>query len=84
MPETNWTPVLSSAQIAAYRYNAETRELDIVFHRAAKGEFYRYKAVPASTFEAFKAAPSKGQAFGALIRKAGYEYDKLTETEEGK
>lgn len=79
MPETNnWIPVLSSAQITAYRYDATTKQLDITFTKARPGEFYRYHEVPETTFKAFEAAPSKGQAHGVLIKKGGFKFDKIT------
>lgn len=74
-----WTPVLSSAQIAGYRYNAEAKELDILFTKGKKGTFYRYFEVPAGTFETFMYAHSKGQAFDTFIKKGDFKFEKLTE-----
>lgn len=84
MPETNnWIPVLSSAQITAYRYDAATKQLDIQFPKAKPGEFYRYYNVPKETFDAFTAAESKGKYFTANIKKSEFKYEKLTEKIDG-
>lgn len=65
--------------LTAYRYDAVTQTLDVQFPKAKPGEFYRYYNVPKETFDAFKAAESKGKYFIANIRKGDFEFEKMKE-----
>lgn len=67
-----WIP-LESSVIAAVRYDANARRLDVRF---TSGELYRYSGVPASVMRAFMAAPSAGEFFNAEIRGA-YPFEHL-------
>ena len=62
---------MPSSVIRAYRYDAEKRELLVIFQT---GRRYRYKAVPPEVHDALKAAFSKGYFFNRHIRDHfGYE-----------
>ena len=66
------TPV-SSSDIHAIGYDAETQTLEVEF---IKGAVYQYTGVPANEHEAIMNADSKGRYFNANI-KGRYPHTKL-------
>ncbi|MDB5490124.1 MAG: hypothetical protein JWQ58_3839 [Reyranella sp.] len=56
---------MPSTVIRSYRYDRHRRELDIVFQSRRR---YTYRGVPAETYDAMKAASSKGEFFNRHIR----------------
>jgi hypothetical protein len=66
-------PVDSSA-IRSIGYCPAERTLEVEFHR---GAVYRYWGVSQRTYDAFMAAPSKGQFFNAAIRNEPYGYARV-------
>lgn len=60
----DWTP-LASSNLAACRYDAETRVLQIRFR---SGRSYDYKDVDQSTVDGLTSAPSPGQYFNSNIK----------------
>jgi len=64
---------MPSSVIRAYRYDAEKRELLVIFQT---GRRYRYKAVPPEVHDALKAAFSKGYFFNRHIRDH-FRYERL-------
>lgn len=56
---------MPSSVIRSYRYDRARRALDIVFQSRRR---YTYRDVPETTYEAMKAAFSKGEFFNAHIR----------------
>ncbi|HSM96840.1 MAG TPA: KTSC domain-containing protein [Rhizomicrobium sp.] len=56
---------MPSAVIQSYSYNAETKELSILFRSDG---LYVYEDVPPDTFDALNAAYSKGEYFQSRIR----------------
>jgi KTSC domain len=56
---------MPSTVIAAFRYLASRRELEVTFR---SGRVYAYQDVPPQTAQAMKAAFSKGEFFNAQIR----------------
>jgi KTSC domain len=67
------TPVTSS-MIRSIGYCRAQRALEIEFTR---GTVYRYWGVSQGTYDAFLAAPSKGQFFNAAIRNQPYGYARV-------
>jgi hypothetical protein len=61
---------MPSSVIARFHYDAERRDLAIVF---TTGRRYVYREVPPEIVDAFRAAFSKGRYFNAHIRDA-YDY----------
>lgn len=72
-PNGKWFAVQSS-NIREYRYDAETKELDIKFKSGEQA--YRYFDVEPETFTEFINAESKGSFFAQRIKKL--EFKKLT------
>jgi KTSC domain len=60
----DWTP-LSSSNLAACRYDAETRLLQIRFQ---SGKSYSYQDVPQNVADGLTDAPSPGQYFSSNIK----------------
>jgi len=56
---------MPSAVIKSYAYDAQARELSIVFQSGGR---YVYEDVPPDTFDALSAAFSKGEYFISRIR----------------
>ena len=56
---------MPSTVIRSYHYDRRRRELDIVFQSRRR---YTYRDVPEDTYEAMKAAFSKGEFFNRHIR----------------
>ncbi|MFN4016892.1 MAG: KTSC domain-containing protein [Reyranella sp.] len=56
---------MSSSVIRSYRYDRRRRALDIVFQSQRR---YTYLGVPEETYDAMKAAISKGEFFNRHIR----------------
>lgn len=56
---------MPSTVIRSYRYDRRQRALDIVFQ---SGRRYTYLGVPEETYDAMKAASSKGEFFNRQIR----------------
>jgi len=56
---------MPSTVIRCYRYDRRRQELDIVFQ---SGRRYTYRGVPEETYDAMKAAASKGEFFNRHIR----------------
>lgn len=67
------TPV-SSSMIRSIGYCRAQRTLEVEFTR---GTVYRYWGVSQGTYDAFLAAPSKGQFFNAAIRNQPYGYARV-------
>jgi hypothetical protein len=67
------TPV-SSSMIRSIGYCRAQRTLEVEFTR---GTVYRYWGVSQGTYDAFLAAPSKGQFFNAAIRNQPYGYTRV-------
>lgn len=57
--------IMPSTVIRRYQYDADTRQLDILF---VSGEAYSYFDVPESIVEGLRNAPSKGRYFQSHIR----------------
>lgn len=62
---------VESNQIKAIGYNAETKTLAVTFTRGEA--VYHYGDVAPETFEAFKAAESKGNYFGQHIKSLPFK-----------
>ena len=64
-----WTPPVrrASSVIAATRYNARTRTLQVEFRT---GRVYRYFNVPRKVYEELISAPSEGEYFNTRIRNS--------------
>ncbi|HXI43925.1 MAG TPA: KTSC domain-containing protein [Bryobacteraceae bacterium] len=60
------TTKVKSSVIAEIGYDEETKQLEVVFANRAR---WQYADVPLEVYEAFIAADSVGQFFGAKIRK---------------
>jgi hypothetical protein len=60
-----YVDLFASNAIAMFAYDLETQHLFIHFKT---GGVYVYQAVPRAVFDAFRAAPSKGQFFRGAIR----------------
>jgi KTSC domain len=56
---------VESSSISSVGYNAASKTLEVEFHN---GSLYRYYDVPQSVYDAWMAAPSKGQFFTYQIR----------------
>lgn len=56
---------MPSTAIRSYSYNAESRELSVIFR---SGGHYVYLDVPPDAFDALNAAFSKGEHFQSRIR----------------
>lgn len=56
---------MPSTVIRSYRYDRRRRELAIVFQSRRR---YTYQGVPEETYDAMKAAASKGEFFNLHIR----------------
>ena len=67
-----FSPV-NSKMILGVRYDAKTREMDIVFRT---GEKYRYKKVPRSVYDELMSADSHGQYMHKKVL-GHYEYERL-------
>jgi hypothetical protein len=65
---------VSSSQIAAVGYDANTQELRVAF---VKGGLYSYDDVPAEVFENLKQAASVGSYFHDAV-KGAYNYNRLS------
>ena len=69
----NLIPV-SSSNLRAVGYDAETRKLQVAFNN---GGLYEYSGVPASVHAGLMAASSHGSYFDAHIKKGPYQYRKI-------
>ena len=79
MAEKNWERVESS-QINAIAYDPTTRTLAVKFRPNKEGmcSVYRYANCDLQTYQAFKAAPSKGRFFGQSIKgNTDFPYQKM-------
>lgn len=56
---------MTSTVIRSYRYDRRRRTLDVVFKSRRR---YTYLGVPEATYDAMKAASSKGEFFNRHIR----------------
>ena len=65
---------VESSSISSVGYNAASKTLEVEFHN---GSLYRYYDVPQSVYDAWMAAPSKGQFFTGYIR-GQYRFEKVT------
>lgn len=63
-PMADWRP-LQSTSLTGYRYDPETRSLDIRF---ASGRTYTLEGVPAGVAEGLESAPSAGTYFNTHLR----------------
>ena len=64
---------VNSRMILGVRYNAKTREMDIVFRT---GEKYRYKRVPRGVYDELMGADSHGQYMHKKVL-GHYDYERL-------
>jgi hypothetical protein len=71
------TAGMPSTVIKRFDYQADTRELEVLF---VTGRRYRYREVPAEVAEAFRGAFAKGRYFNARIRDR-FEFDELQDAE---
>ena len=69
----DWITTPESSSIAAFAYEAEDLMLYVRFKN---GRTYRYSGVPASVFDAFADADSKGTFFNAQIQ-GRYSYSQI-------
>lgn len=69
----DWISTPESSSIAAFAYEAEDRALYVRFKN---GRTYRYSGVPASVFDAFADASSKGAFFNAEVQ-GNYPYSQI-------
>ena len=69
----HWISTPESSSIAAFAYEAEDLMLYVRFKN---GRTYRYSGVPASVFDAFADADSKGTFFNAQIQ-GRYSYSQI-------
>jgi hypothetical protein len=58
---------VTSSQISAFAYNADTKKLNIIFVK--NGDEYQYSHVDQKTVDALTSADSFGSAFSRLIKK---------------
>lgn len=68
------TPVQSS-NLESVGYDIGTQTLEIAFKR---GGVYQYLAVPAEVFHGLIVAASLGTYFDVNIKRAGYQYRRLS------
>jgi hypothetical protein len=66
-------PAVTSTAILAIDHDARTETMKVRF---ITGRLYAYAGVPRDEYEAFLAAPSKGEYFNAHIRDH-YSYEEL-------
>lgn len=66
---------VDSSNLASVGYDKNTQTLEIEFHH---GGVYQYFSVPQSIYEELMAASSHGKYFDQNIKKAGYEYQKVS------
>lgn len=64
---------VSSSNISAIGYDADSQSLEIEFH---SGAVYSYSGVPPAEFEGFMDADSKGRYFNANIKNR-YPFEKF-------
>ena len=69
---------MPSSVIQWMRYEPHLRSLLIAFR--GRGDVYRYFDVPASAWEAFLAATSKGTHLNTLFKDGGYGYERIART----
>lgn len=69
----DWILTPESSSISAFAYEAEDLTL---FVRFKNGRTYRYAGVPATVFQAFTDADSKGTFFNARIQ-GRYSYSQI-------
>ena len=70
----DYVPV-SSSNIAAIAYDENGAVLGVRF---TNGGEYRYRRVPASIYQGFLRAGSKGYYFDQFVRKVGYAYSRVS------
>ncbi len=70
--DLRYTPNESSMLKQVARHSDGT-----MFAYFTSGATYRYKAVPFSALVAIMSSDSAGKAFNEVIKKAGYEYEKV-------
>ena len=73
MSRLDWIGTPESSSIAAFAYEAEDLMLYVRFKN---GRTYRYSGVPASVFDAFADAGSKGAFFNAEVQ-GSYPYSQI-------
>jgi len=66
-------PAITSSAILAIDHDARTDAMKVRF---TTGSLYAYAGVPRAVYDAFLAAPSKGEYFNAHIRDR-YAYDEI-------
>lgn len=77
MSEENftWTTVDNSSLVSAFKYNSETKELDVEFK--SNGAKYRYFDVPTFIGESIASDEKPGSFIQRNVIKAGKKYKKL-------
>lgn len=66
--------LLNSSNINQIRYDKDTKDLYVEFH---SGGVYKYLDVPYEVFQVISNSESIGKAFHSLIKKGGYEFEKI-------
>jgi hypothetical protein len=66
---------LSSTVIAAVAYDEATWALSVRFH---SGLEYQYLSVPPDVYAGFLSASSVGRYYDSAIKKAGYQYVRIS------
>jgi hypothetical protein len=66
---------VSSTVIAAVAYDEATWALNVRFH---SGVEYQYLSVPPDVYEGFLSAGSVGRYYDTAIKKAGYQYVRIS------
>ena len=67
--------VVSSTVIAAVAYDGVNLALNVRFH---SGVEYQYLGVPPDVYEGFLSAGSVGRYYDMAIKKAGYQYVRIS------
>ena len=65
---------VSSSAIVALAYEPARRVMGVIF---TSGDEYHYHDVSRELFEAVRDAPSIGQAFDTMIKKAGIKWEQI-------
>lgn len=66
---------VSSTVIAAIAYDDATWTLNVRFH---SGMEYQYLSVPRDVYDGFLSAGSVGRYYDSAIKKAGYQYVRIS------
>ena len=75
MENNLWISVDNSSLILAYKYDSETKELDVQFK--SNGAKYRYSNIPSIIGDAIKHQEKIGKFIKLHVIDAGKPYDRL-------